>query len=139
MNSLTQTQRAETEAPAREKQTSREVGTFAGEYFEPAVDIYETAEALTVVTDVPGADPDSIETDLRDNLLTITARVKPVEGNLRPLHTEYRIGHFTRQFRLGQHIDQSKISAVLKDGVLTLTLPKAESVKPRKIQVQTAP
>ncbi len=122
--------------PVREKQGSREQGTHQGPYFEPAVDIFETEEALTVRADVPGAEPEDIDTDVRDNLLTLTARVRPLDSKWRPLREEYAVGHYVRQFRLGQHIDQSKISAELKDGVLTLTLPKADHARPRRIQVK---
>lgn len=130
-------QKTEQEIPVREKQGSREEGTHQGSYFEPAVDIFESEEALTVRADIPGAEAGSIETELRDNLLTLTARVKPLEDRWRPLHREYAVGHYVRQFRLGQQIDQGKISAQLKDGVLTLTLPKADHARSRRIQVQT--
>ena len=117
-------------------QVTRETGTHEGAYFEPEVDIFETAEALTLTADVPGALAGDIQTDLKDNLLTITARVRPVESRWKPLHQEYAVGHYQRQFRLGQQIDQGKISAQLKDGVLTLTLPKADAARPRRIEVK---
>jgi len=124
------------EIPVRQKLGSREEGTHAGPYFEPDVDIHETEESLTVTADLPGVEVDGLETDLRDNLLTLTARVKRLDDKWRMLHQEYKIGHYVRQFRLGQQIDQARISAQLKDGVLTLTLPKAENARPRRIQVQ---
>lgn len=82
--------------------------------------------------------PDDVQIDLRDSLLTITARVPPLDPKWRPVYTEYDIGHFTRQFRLDERIDQAKISAQVKDGVLVLELPKSERAQPRKIQVKTA-
>jgi HSP20 family protein len=115
---------------------SGETGTHQGRYFEPAVDIYETADALTLTADVPGALAEDIQTDLKDNLLTVTARVRPLSGNWKPLYEEFDSGHYMRQFRLGQQIDQTQISAQLKDGVLTLTLPKSERAKARRIEVK---
>jgi HSP20 family protein len=133
-----QTQKDQEELSVREKQpVTREPGTHQGPYFEPPVDIYETEEAITVQADIPGAEPDDIQTDLKENLLTISVPVKPVDPRWKPLHQEYEIGNYMRQFRIGQQIDQSKITAQYKDGVLTLTLPKAESAKPRKIKIQT--
>ncbi len=131
--------RNQDEVPVREKQAvTRDPGTHEGPYFEPPVDIYETPDAITLSADLPGVKVDAIQTDLRNNLLTITARVEPVESRWKPLHQEYAIGNYVREFRIGQQIDQSKISAQLKDGVLTLILPKADSARPRRIQIQTA-
>ncbi len=113
-------------------------GTREGLYFKPDVDIYETDESLVVVADVPGTTSDDIEIDLRDNMLTITGGVDVAEhSDWESLYTEYRTGHFARQFRLGQNIDQSEITAALDDGVLRLTLPKADSATPRKIEIET--
>lgn len=137
METQVQTQQQQ-EIPVREKLGSREQGTFEGPWFEPAVDIFETEEALTLKADLPGVEADGVETDVRDNLLTITAHVKGLDPKWRSLHQEYTVGHYVRQFRLGQQIDQSKISAQLKDGVLTLTLPKADHARPRRIQVQVS-
>ena len=123
----------------REKRPlQQQEGTRAGLYFEPAVDIYETDESLTLVADVPGTSPEELEVDLRENTLTISGRTRPLDSRWKPLYQEYRLGHYWRQFRLGQNIEQSKISAEVKDGVLRLTLPKAESAIPRKIQVHSA-
>ena len=133
----TQVEKRETELPVREKQATRDVGTYEGSYFEPSVDIYETDDALVVSADLPGVEASDVQTDLRDNLLTLTAKLGPLESNWKPLWREYQEGHYLRQFRVSHHIDQSKIEAQLKDGVLTLTLPKADSVKPRKIQIRS--
>lgn len=124
--------------PVREKQNVREAGTYSGPYFEPAVDIVETPDALVLTADLPGVVAEDIETDLRESLLTITARTRPVQGQWKLAYGEYQVGHYLRQFRLGQQIDQAKISAQFRDGVLTLTLPKADHARPRKIQIQTA-
>lgn len=127
------------EMPMREKQAlEREPGTHQGQYFEPPVDIYETEEALVVRADLPGVKPEHVQTTLRDNLLVISATVQALPGSWRQVYGEYRVGHFIRQFRLGQQIDQAKISAEMKDGVLTLTLPKADHARPRRIQIRAS-
>ena len=127
------------EMPVRGKRTAAHgEGTRPGPVFEPPVDIHETEREITVIADVPGVAPGDVEMDLRENVLTISARARPVEGGWRPLYREYETGGYLRQFRLGQQIDQSRITAEMRDGVLTLTLPKAESALPRRIQVQAA-
>ena len=110
--------------------------TWAAKTYQPAVDIWETEDALLLAADVPGVTRDNVELDMRDDTLTIKAQVgaNAYEG-LRPLYGEYNIGNFYRRFSLGEVIDRDKISADLKDGVLTVTLPKREKAKPRKIVV----
>ena len=119
------------------KELKKEAQTREGLFFEPSVDIYETQKELVLLADLPGAVAENLEIDIRDSVLTLTARAKTPEGKWRPLYEEYRVGHYSRQFRLGQQIDQAKISAKVKDGVLTLNLPKAEAALPRRIAVQT--
>lgn len=127
----------EGELPVREKQAvAREPGTRQGQYFEPPVDIYETEEALVVRADLPGVRLEDLQTTLKDNLLLISGTVQSLPSTWRQVYGEYRVGHFIRQFRLGQQIDQGKISAEMKDGVLTLTLPKSDHARARKIQVR---
>jgi HSP20 family protein len=110
--------------------------TWAGDTFRPSVDIWETDIALTIEADVPGVRRDDVELDLRDDILTIRARVTVDEyEGLRPLYGEYNVGNFYRRFTLGEAIDQEKISAELNDGVLRLTLPKKEKVLPRTIRI----
>jgi HSP20 family protein len=112
--------------------------TRPGPVYSPAVDIFEHETAITVLADVPGVKPEDVEIDLRENVLTLTARVAAHEsaGQARVL-TEYKPGTFFRQFTLGSAIEQSKIVAKLIDGVLRLELPKAERARPRQIAVRT--
>ena len=102
----------------------------------PVTDIFETPEALTVVLEMPGVDRDSIEATVENDVVTIEGRIDftKYEG-LQPVYTEYNVGHFARSFEISNKIDQSKISALMKDGVVTIMLPKVEQAKPRKIQV----
>ena len=109
--------------------------THEGIYFTPAVDILENPKELVVMVDMPGVGKDSVEIDLKDNILSIVGRVieEAVEGE--ELLTEYRTGSYFRTFRITDVVDQSKITASMADGVLKLTLPKAEKAVPRKIAI----
>ena len=102
----------------------------------PVTDIFETAEALTVVLEMPGVDRNNLEASVEDDVVTIEGRIdfSKYEG-MQPVYTEYNVGHYARSFEISDKIDQSKISARMKDGVVTIVLPKAEQAKPRKIQV----
>ena len=103
----------------------------------PATDIYESQDALTVILEMPGVEKDNIDVRVEDGMLNIEGRLNPAKyEGLLPLYTEYNIGHYARSFRLSSKIDQSKIAADLRDGVLSLTLPKAEQAKPRTIKVR---
>lgn len=104
----------------------------------PRVDIYETDEAIHLIADIPGADENSIDITLEKNVLTIDAEVqveKPQDYSL--TYAEYGIGSFRRKFNLSNEIDQEKIVAEVKDGVLKLKLPKSEKVT-QKIKVKAA-
>jgi HSP20 family protein len=111
-------------------------GTTPARVFVPVTDIFETAEALTVVLEMPGVDRNNLEASVEDDVVTIEGRIdfSKYEG-MQPVYTEYNVGHYARSFEISDKIDQSKISARMKDGVVTIVLPKAEQAKPRKIQV----
>jgi HSP20 family protein len=111
-------------------------GTTPGRVFVPVTDIFETPEALTVALEMPGVDRNSLEARVEDDIVTIEGRIDfaKYEG-MQPVYTEYIVGHYARSFEVSNKIDQSKISAQMKDGVVTIVLPKAEQAKPRKIEV----
>lgn|SRR5512135_1955955 len=115
---------------------SKEESTIPARLFLPQTDIFETGQALTLVLEMPGVDKDSVEVRVENDVLNIEGRVdfSKYDG-LQPLYTEYNVGHYARSFRLSSKIEQEAISAELKDGVMTLVLPKAEKAKPRKIVV----
>ena len=105
--------------------------------FTPVVDIFENQQELTVLADMPGVVPDDLVIDLNDNVLTMVGDVAPLEDKDEvDVIREYRTGRYYRQFTISDIIDQSKIEAVLNNGVLRLTLPKAEAAKPRQITVK---
>lgn len=105
--------------------------------FIPAADIFESRDSLRIVADMPGVSAENVSIDVHDNQLTIRGMVTLPDEKETPLAREYGVGDYYRQFTLGRAIDQSKIEASIKDGVLTLTLPKADISKPRKISVTT--
>ena len=115
---------------------SKEESTMPARLFLPQTDIFETSEALTLVLEMPGVDKGSVEVKVENDVLNIEGRVdfSKYDG-LQPLYTEYNVGHYARSFRLSSKIEQDGISAELKDGVMTLVLPKAEKAKARKIKV----
>jgi HSP20 family protein len=112
--------------------------THAGPVYTPAVDIFETDKAITVLADMPGVEPSNLTIDLRESVLTLAGRVTSPESTKESVVLrEYHGGTFMRQFTLSETIDQTKIDAKLSDGVLRLELPKVEKVKPRQIAVRT--
>ncbi|HWP58777.1 MAG TPA: Hsp20/alpha crystallin family protein [Candidatus Acidoferrales bacterium] len=106
-------------------------------YVTPPVDIYENHDGLVVMADLPGVPKERLDVRVENNVLTIQgAPTGRAAGD--PIYREYELANFFRQFELSERVDQAKISAELKHGVLTLRLPKAEEAKPRKIDVKIA-
>ncbi|UCE83144.1 MAG: Hsp20/alpha crystallin family protein [Deltaproteobacteria bacterium] len=132
---------ADKELLVREKQelqTDAEQ-TRPGVVFTPAVDIFESDKEISVLADMPGVASDGVTIDLHNDELKITGEVDPQGSeNETYLLREYESGRFHRHFSLSDRIDQNKISASMKDGVLRLVLPKVEKAKPRKIEVTSA-
>jgi len=120
--------------------SSREETRSQEQYITPPVDIYETTNGLVVTADLPGVAKEGLDLRVENNLLTIRGKAAhaahAAPGG--PVYREYGLVNFFRQFELNEKVDQSKISAELKHGVLTLNLPKAEEAKPRKIEVKSA-
>jgi HSP20 family protein len=103
--------------------------------FIPPVDIWDNEKGLTVVADIPGVALEGLNLDLNDNALTILGRVVSPREGLRILTQEFAIGDYYRQFKLNGDIDKENIVATVKDGVLTVSLPKLAPAQPRKIAV----
>jgi HSP20 family molecular chaperone IbpA len=121
--------------PAGESAVTREPTRSGQNFAPPPVDIFEDERGLLVVADLPGVE--SAGTDIRvDNgILTIEARAEHVVRS-RPVQREYELIGFYRQFQLPEEIDASRISAELKNGVLTIFLPRMERPQPRRIEVR---
>jgi len=122
----------------RENSPAHAEHTRGGRVYSPSVDIVELENELLLVADVPGARADQVDINYERGLLTLHVRVEPrqPEPETEFLYREYGVGDYHRCFEVGEGIDARKIDAELKDGVLTVHLPKAEAVKPRKIQVK---
>jgi len=105
--------------------------------YAPPVDIVEEKDNLFLVADMPGVDENSLDITLDKNVLTIYGTVEPeMPENHRLVSAEYGIGDYQRTFTLSDEIDREKIEATVKNGVLRLTLPKAQTAKTRKIPVK---
>jgi HSP20 family protein len=110
--------------------------TIPARRFLPVTDIFETSDALNVILEMPGVDKESVDVRVQNDVLTIEGQVDFTKyQGLTPLYTEYNVGNYARSFELSSKIDQERITADLKDGVIALILPKAEKAKPRKIMV----
>jgi HSP20 family protein len=129
------------ELQVKEKQevTSPAEQTTPGLVFTPAVDIFENEKEIVLLADMPGVKAKDLNIDLRDNTLTLDGGVEADAGSgEETVMMEYDIGKYYRQFSLSEVIDQEKIDAKLKDGVLRLTLPKVEKATPRTVTVQAS-
>jgi HSP20 family molecular chaperone IbpA len=126
------------ELKVREKQelSTDTEQTRPGPVYTPDVDIFESEADITLLADMPGVTTERMAIDLRDDVLTLTGEAETDgDASEEPIVMEYGVGKYYRQFTLSEVIDQSKITAEFKDGVLRLVLPKVEKATPRKITV----
>lgn len=108
-----------------------------GRHYAPEVDIYETTEGFVLQADLPGADPKSLDVSFEKGLLTLHAKVPARQDNdAKYLLREYGVGDFRRSFRVDETIDPEKIAAEYHNGVLTIRLPLAPGLQPRKVKVK---
>jgi HSP20 family protein len=126
----------ELQVQKKREQDGKEEGTIPVRTFLPPADIYEDRDSLKVLLEMPGVEKGNVNVHVEDGVLFVEGRLDLAKyRGLQPLYTEYNIGNYSRSFRLSNAIDQDKIAAELKDGVLSLTLQKAEKAKPRTIQI----
>lgn len=105
--------------------------------YTPRFDIVECADELTLYGDLPGVTPEDLDVRFENEHVIVHGRVAPRHEDLEHIYGEYGIGDFYREFRVNEAVDADKIHAELKDGVLTLHLPKAEAIKPKRIKVKS--
>ncbi len=121
------------EAPSEEMERTRSRRSFV-----PRADIFETENDILILTDVPGANENTVELTLEKNVLSITAYVEPaIPSGFEVAYAEYEEGDYQRSFRISDEIDRDKIEAVVSDGVLRLRLPKSLEAKTKKITVKS--
>jgi HSP20 family protein len=115
---------------------TKEEKTVPARYYLPNTDIFETADALKLVMEIPGVEKKDLSVELENNVLRVEGRVdfSKYEG-LEPVYSEYNVGHYARAFTLSDTIDQDGISAELIDGLLNLTLKKSKAALPKQIKV----
>jgi len=104
--------------------------------FVPRIDLVETDEAYLLKADLPGVRPDGVSLHCKEGELVLHARREPRHQGKRLVGWEFAPGDYFRAFTLGEQVDCEAINADLKNGVLTIRLPKTEAVKPRKIAVK---
>jgi HSP20 family protein len=106
----------------------------------PAIDLFEKKDAYVVRAELPGVDRSNIEITFEKNILTISGQkagmLEGREEEIRVFAAERVSGGFSRSLRMPEHVDGDKIGAEYKDGLLTVTIPKAEIAQPRKIEVK---
>ena len=105
--------------------------------YAPRVDIYETKDTIVLIADVPGVDEKSVDITLEKNVLTIAGTVAQEEKKGYTLsYAEYETGDYERAFTISDEVDKDKIDAEIRNGVLKITLHKAEKAKMKKIAVK---
>jgi len=130
------TDKSEIQTHEKKELSANEEKTIPGKYYVPDTDIYETSDALMVIMEIPGVGNDNVDIRLDKDHLTINANINlDYYKNFKPVYTEYNVGHYNRSFVLSDKVDQDRIEANIKNGVLSLKLHKAEEAKPRKIPV----
>lgn len=126
--------RSSDRSPLQQRTEQREQKTLL-----PAVDIIEESSALTLVADMPGVTHDTLKVELDNNVLSLEGEINlNMPEGLSALHAEVRGQRFARRFNLSHEIDGDAISARIINGVLTVTLPKKDSHRTRRIEVQAA-
>ncbi|MCX8030523.1 MAG: Hsp20/alpha crystallin family protein [Thermodesulfovibrionales bacterium] len=124
-------QKKETSIPERGERTRQR------RIYTPSVDIIEKKDEIIVIADMPGVDEKSVDITLEKNVLTIYGKVEiDFAENYKLRYSEFGIGDYERVFTLSDEVDREHIHATVKNGVLKIILPKAESVKTKKIPIK---
>lgn len=115
---------------------SRPQSAQSRRFATPLVDIESTEDGYVLYAEMPGVSKDGIEVTVENGDLLIVGHRRPLEVSGEPLYRESRLYDFRRVYELDPSIDTSRISARIENGLLIVNLPKAEKVKPRRIEVE---
>lgn len=124
-----------TKRHSEDKAHPREETRSSDTFIRPAVNIIETEEGLVLTADIPGASKESLDINVEKGILTISARAEQkLHGT--PTYREFELGSYYRQFSIPESLDHDKAKAEFVNGILTLRVPKAQAVKPKRIAVK---
>lgn len=118
------------------RETNSNENGEVGVVTRPRVDVLETEQELMLLADMPGVRPTDVDVRFENGELMIHGRRTPSHPNKKRVLWEYEPTHYHRTFRLAESVAAEQIDAALKNGVLTVRLPKAEAAKPRRIAVK---
>ena len=105
----------------------------------PGVDLFEDESGITLLADMPGVSKDNLELNIDGDTLVVEGAMQlPTPEGLETIYAEVRVPRYRRSFRLTRELDTAKIDAKIKDGVLTLRIPKQAAAQPRRIEVTSA-
>ena len=125
---------SQNEVVRQERDTRREDAALL-----PAVDVIEDANGITLYADLPGVPKDKLTVRVEGNTLTIEGEISLLTTKgIEATHAEVQLSRYRRSFAVGSEFNSEKVAAELRQGVLTLHIPKAEHAKPRKIEVRVA-
>ncbi|HIE54250.1 MAG TPA: Hsp20/alpha crystallin family protein [Chromatiaceae bacterium] len=126
-----------TEMAPREKSEVTAAAERPEQIMRPKVDIFEDATGITVHADMPGVSRDRLDIKVEGDVLTIDGVAEiPMPEKMEPIYADVRATHYQRNFTLSREMDSEQMEAILKDGVLSLRIPKREEHKPKKIEVK---
>jgi HSP20 family protein len=132
------TNTVQTASPERAPTRSGADGSTPEAFVVPPVDVFENENAITLLADLPGVPKEQLNLRVDGDTLVIeaTATASSAPQDMQLVYGELQCASYRRQFTLSRELDASRIEAQLRDGVLRLTIPKAEEARPRRIQVQ---
>lgn len=134
MNNSVQTTASRT--PAKERTQQEQQQQQPQPHVVPPVDVFENETSITLLADLPGVPRENLQVRVDGETLVLEATATPSgPENLELVYGEAQVAAYRRQFTLSRELDASRIEAQLRDGVLRLTIPKAEEARPRRIQV----